>query len=399
MSKIVCDVCGSTFSETEVQCPICGTAKSDAAKSVVETTGDNQNNNAGKFSKNTSRKTGIGSDSKKSGTEKDNAGKEQGTPSNLAMIIIVGILLLAIVAVCVFIAVRLFDRPVEPDPSTTESTAPTILQIPCTGLELADIAGNSISFTAITDSVQLNVKPQPENTTDDVILTYSSSNPAVAVVSNTGLVTPVASGSATITVSYGSFSVTVDVTCNIPVPVTELTLTKSEITLSPTNGLTAQLYNGDLDPADITWTSSDEAVAHVENGMVTAVANGKATITATYGDLTATCKIIVKNMNQETAYVLACTWGTKSDATMVVGDSIEIFLINKETGEQVKELHWNTSNDFPKCCTIEITEKGIRVTATEVTTNVSGQYVYVQTEYEGQQYRFVIRIKAAETQE
>ena len=26
MSKIICDVCGSSYSETEVQCPICGTA-------------------------------------------------------------------------------------------------------------------------------------------------------------------------------------------------------------------------------------------------------------------------------------------------------------------------------------------------------------------------------------
>ena len=35
MSKIICDVCGTSYPETEVQCPICGTAKTDAAKSTT----------------------------------------------------------------------------------------------------------------------------------------------------------------------------------------------------------------------------------------------------------------------------------------------------------------------------------------------------------------------------
>ena len=42
MSKIVCDVCGSTYSETEAQCPICGTAKSEAAKPVADTYAEEQ---------------------------------------------------------------------------------------------------------------------------------------------------------------------------------------------------------------------------------------------------------------------------------------------------------------------------------------------------------------------
>ena len=145
--------------------------------------------------------------------------------------------------------------------------------------------------------------------------------------------------------------------------------------------------------------SSDENVVYVENGVVTAVGNGKATITATYGDLTATCKVIVNNMNAETGYALSCTWGSKSDATLVVGESIEIFLINKETGEIVADLQWTGSNDFPKCCTFENTQKGIKVTAIETTANVSGQFVYIQTEYEGTVYKFILRVKAPTTQE
>ena len=393
MSKIVCDVCGSTYSETEAQCPICGTAKSETAKPAVETAGEEQPTKGGKFSKTNTRKTGAGANTKKLGQEKNNNG-EDGAPSNLAMIIIVTVLLLAIVAVCVFIAVRLFGSPDTPDNSTPgTSTSSTPLQIPCTGLELVGNTENVLAFTALTESAQLNVRPLPENTTEDVVCTYTSSDPSVVLVDQTGLVTPVASGTATITVAYGTHSITVNVTCDIPAPITELKLTKSEITLSPTNGFTAKLYNGELDPADITWTSSDETVAYVENGVVTAAGNGNATITATYGDLSATCKIVVSNMDNETVITFNTTWGIKTEATIDVGESVEIYLFNTETEEVIANLQWTTSRDFPECCTFVATEKGVMITGIKSTSEYSGNYVYIQTEYEGVAYKFIIRVR------
>ena len=47
--------------------------------------------------------------------------------------------------------------------------------------------------------------------------------------------------------------------------------------------------------ATFTWESSDEAVATVENGVVTPVGAGIATITAKSGDVTATCEVFVGN--------------------------------------------------------------------------------------------------------
>ena len=68
---------------------------------------------------------------------------------------------------------------------------------------------------------------------------------------------------------------------------TALTLTEGETatlkaTLTPANATTA-----------VTWTSSDETVATVSNGKVTAEGAGTATITATAGTLTATCAVTV----------------------------------------------------------------------------------------------------------
>ena len=403
MSKIICDVCGSSYSETEVQCPICGTAKSEAAKSVAEANGEAQLDKGGRFSKNNNRKTGTGANAKMFGKEKNSDGSEEGAPSNMAMMIIVGVLLIAIIAVCIFIAVRVFGNSDPTEPSTnpsTSGTAPTQLEIPCTGIELVGNADKTLSFTSVDQTAQLTVKALPENTTDDVVYTYSSSNPAVVTVDESGLVKPVAYGNATITISYGIYTITVDVTCDIPKPVTEIKLSYTEVTLSPSNGLTVKLYNGELDASEITWTSSDESVAVVSNGVVTALANGKTTITASYGDLeSVTCKINVSGMDVVTGYALACTWGTKSDVTMVEGEKIEVFLINKETNEPVANLEWTPSNDFKNgCASFVTTEKGIEVTALKTTNNVSGQYVYIQTTYEDVVYKFIIRIRPAETQ-
>ena len=43
----------------------------------------------------------------------------------------------------------------------------------------------------------------------------------------------------------------------------------------------------------VVWSSSDEKIAKVENGKVTAVAEGEAVITVEAGDKTATCKVTV----------------------------------------------------------------------------------------------------------
>ena len=50
---------------------------------------------------------------------------------------------------------------------------------------------------------------------------------------------------------------------------------------------------------DVTWTSSNDAVATVVNGVVTAHSKGTATITATYSGITATCTVSVHNFSDK----------------------------------------------------------------------------------------------------
>lgn len=84
------------------------------------------------------------------------------------------------------------------------------------------------------------------------------------------------------------------------VEVTEITLSETEkaLTEGETFTLTATVNPADATNPAIEWSSSDVAVATVdENGVVTAVAEGEATITATSvadPTKTASCKVVVK---------------------------------------------------------------------------------------------------------
>ena len=83
-------------------------------------------------------------------------------------------------------------------------------------------------------------------------------------------------------------------TLTIVNPCTGIKLDRDTLTIA--RGETAKL-TATVEPADTTdkvvWSSGDDGIATVENGVVTAVGLGETTITATCGGKTATCKVIV----------------------------------------------------------------------------------------------------------
>lgn len=79
------------------------------------------------------------------------------------------------------------------------------------------------------------------------------------------------------------------------VNVASITLNKSAITIlvGETTDLIATILPDNATDKTIVWVSSSPTVATVENGKITAVAKGTAIITATAGDLSATCSVKV----------------------------------------------------------------------------------------------------------
>ena len=175
--------------------------------------------------------------------------------------------------------------------------------IAVTGVTIAPKTA-SIDVGATT---QLNSTVTPSTATNKSVA-YASSDEAVATVSNDGTVTGVAEGEATITVTTqdGNKSDTATVTVKkAVVNVTGVTLDKT--TLSLEVGATATL-NATIAPSNasykaVSFTSSDEAIATVDNdGLVTAVAAGTADITVESlmdGSKTAVCTLTVTEPEPE----------------------------------------------------------------------------------------------------
>ena len=151
-----------------------------------------------------------------------------------------------------------------------------------------------------TETATLVATILPELATNKVV-TWSSSNESVATVHESGFITAIAVGEATITATTADGS-NLSASCKVtvvPTLVESITLDKAEINLEATKTATlvATVLPELATNKSVTWTSSNEAVATVDaNGVVTAVKVGEATITATTVDgsnLSASCKVIV----------------------------------------------------------------------------------------------------------
>lgn len=144
---------------------------------------------------------------------------------------------------------------------------------------------SEVLLTAIGQSMQVEVTVVDEGGTpiDAAELEWSSSDEAVATVDAEGVIEAVGPGSAVITASAGELSAEIEVVVQ---PAAAVSLAPSGIefaSIGATTELTATVTDaegGEIIGALLSWSSSDEAVATVdENGVVEAVANGEATIT------------------------------------------------------------------------------------------------------------------------
>lgn len=150
------------------------------------------------------------------------------------------------------------------------------------------------------DSATLVATVKPDDATDKTV-TWSSSDPAVATVEG-GKITAVKEGTATITVKAGEKSATCVVTVKkkvIAVESVELDKAEVELIEGESATLVATVKPDDATDKTVTWSSSDPEVATIEDGVVTAVKEGTATITASAGEKSATCAVTVKAKEPE----------------------------------------------------------------------------------------------------
>ncbi|MCI8670256.1 MAG: hypothetical protein HFI34_12190 [Lachnospiraceae bacterium] len=170
---------------------------------------------------------------------------------------------------------------------------------PVTSIKL-DVHRVTTSLLTGTYQLTYTIEPKGEGVNRDV--TWTSSAPDVATVGENGLVTFLKPGKATIvvkTVDAGISGNLID-TCEFYInnPVTSVDLDYTDITLKMGEEfrLTALVLPEDASDKTVLWSSSDTNVATVnENGMVTAVNSGSATILCKSADSgeTSMCNVTV----------------------------------------------------------------------------------------------------------
>ena len=128
---------------------------------------------------------------------------------------------------------------------------------------------------------------------------WTSSDPAILTVNNSGLLTASGTGTAVLTVTEKWSGLSQSCTVHIVSPVTGISFAESNLQMIPgdTRQLTATVTCPEESVTNqlVTFSSSNKSVATVdENGVVTAIAEGTVTITATAANgVSATCTINV----------------------------------------------------------------------------------------------------------
>ncbi|MBR2812007.1 MAG: Ig-like domain-containing protein, partial [Solobacterium sp.] len=165
--------------------------------------------------------------------------------------------------------------------------------IPVSGLTVSpeSVSLHKGESTVITASVI------PENATDPTV-TFVCGNPEIASVDEEGTVTASTIGETAITVTTvdGGYTASSQIKV-IPNPVTEIILdpAEAEMEVGESMPITATVLPENADDKNLSWSSFDESVATVEDGLVTAVSTGQTLIVAQAANtITASAVITVK---------------------------------------------------------------------------------------------------------
>ncbi len=232
-----------------------------------------------------------------------------------------------------------------------------------TTVSIAD--GYSVSMNKGTTQ-QLKAKVSPDDKAGQIV--WSSSDESVLTVDANGLVTAVGDGTASITATVDGVSATTDaITVTTPVvKVSGVKLSASSLKLAvggEPSTLTAAVEPDNATNKNLSWSSSDPAVATVADGVVTPVKAGAATIAVTTedGEHSATCKVTV--IQPATGITL------DKQKVVLVGAATEQLKAAVVPAEANQTIVWKSSNE--SVATVDQTGKVAAVSKGAATITVS----------------------------
>ncbi len=247
---------------------------------------------------------------------------------------------------------------------TYTDTCVVTVTVPVTGVVILDGAeAASVTKGYTTSPIPVEVLPAEA---DNKEVTYESLDPTIATIDNTGCITALAAGTATIKVTTvdGGFTDTIKII--VEVPETGISLNQPTLDLGLGNSvtLTPTFTPADATNRNVTWESSNEAAVTVDaNGKITAVGDGSATITVTSKlGYTDTCVVTV---------VVPVTGVTldKTSLTLEEGQTDTLTATVEPDEADNKNITWSSSDET--VATVDATGKVTAVNAGLATITVT----------------------------
>ena len=207
----------------------------------------------------------------------------------------------------------------------------------------------------------------PNNTTEDKTLVWSSSNTSVATVSN-GKVSAINYGTSEVCASLKSNSnIKKCITVDVPlINITGINLSKTSVTLTVGGSTT---LNASVVPSNATgdksivWSSNNEAIAKVSNGKISAIKAGSAQI----------CAMLKTNANIKKCATVKVNAKTSTNADL---EKFKKYLLN-EGYEKVSNTRYKIS--YPKYNSVQyydFSNKTFANTMTITSKQVTTTYTY-----------------------
>jgi alpha-tubulin suppressor-like RCC1 family protein/uncharacterized protein YjdB len=246
----------------------------------------------------------------------------------------------------------------------------TVVDQPAAAAQLAVTGGGKAIDPGQTLDLGATVKDAKGNVLSDRTVVWSSADPRIATVSSSGVVTGIGAGQTVITASSEGKSGEARVTVNrpreiekppVPVPVAVavakvalIAPANPSVTVGEVLRLSAQPTDGEgnaLPDRQVAWKSSDEAVARVANdGGVTGVSRGSATISASAEGKSASIRISVVEATVPVSAVMLST----GPRTLKVGESAPWAATARDAkGKELPDRAVTWSSSAPRIATVD----------------------------------------------
>lgn len=229
------------------------------------------------------------------------------------------------------------------------------------------------------ESKRLTATINPEDTTDDKTITWSSDNEDVLFVDQNGQMRGIKEGTANVKAVVAGKETTKQITVN-EIHIDSITIDgdqEFEMVKNQTKNLSAKINpdNTTDDDKNITWTSNKDDVAKVDNnGKVTALKEGEATITAKVGTHETSVKVNVKEIHIDSVVI------NELDDEFTRGDEFKFSAsyTPENTTDENKTVEWSSSNTDVGT----IDQEGNFVALKEGTTTITAKIGNIKAERE-----------------